>query len=319
MPLPINHVLGILADNLRKRGSVLPLSRRASTRWSKGLGLSKGGETIIYTGQMYQLIPSIDAMASQMAIFENSFITKFFGVGRFVNKFINLSFFMSLAASKEMKKENNLVLRDIVALLKKAGLSFGCLFNEDLYSGALVYDGGVDDVFEAHARRVFDIFKANGVRRVITVDPHTTNILREVYPKFIKDFDIEVVSYLEILEERGLTASSLQDRDLVIHDSCIYARYEGMIDQPRTLLGNMGITVGVPELAGKSTHCCGGPIESLFPGKAHEVAAARVTQLSAEGKDVVTMCPICLVNLRKAGKQELRFTDVSRVLAEGYR
>jgi len=79
MPLPIGPVLGILADNLKKRGSVLPLSKHAASGWTKSLNIPRGGETILFTGLMYQLIPSIDAMASQMAMFENSFITNFFG------------------------------------------------------------------------------------------------------------------------------------------------------------------------------------------------------------------------------------------------
>ena len=91
MPLPIGPVLGILSDNLKIRGSVLPLSKSGATGWSMGLDILSGGETVLYTGLMYQLIPAIDALASQMAVFENSVITQLFGLGRFANKFINLS------------------------------------------------------------------------------------------------------------------------------------------------------------------------------------------------------------------------------------
>ena len=82
MPLPIQHILGIFVDNVKKRGSVLPLSKRTATGWAKGLDLPRGGETVLYTGHMYQMIPAIDAMASQMALLENSFLTRFFGIGR---------------------------------------------------------------------------------------------------------------------------------------------------------------------------------------------------------------------------------------------
>ena len=318
MPLPIGPVLGILSDNLTKRGSVIPLSKNAIAGWAKGLDIPTGGETVLYTGLMYQLIPAIDALASQMAMFENSAITKLFGLGRFANKFINLSFFMALAASKEMKQENNQVLRNIAGLLKKAGVEFGYLYGQELYSGALVYDGGMDESFAAHAQRVFDVFRKNGVRRVITVDPHTTNILRDVYPKFITGFDIEVHSYLEVLAEKNLTVMQEQNEALVIHDSCVYARYEGIIEQPRILLTTAGVTVKEPELSGKSTHCCGGPIESLFPGKSHEIAESRVNQLEEQGKNIVTMCPICQVSLRKAAKGSCQIHDISEVLSAAY-
>jgi Fe-S oxidoreductase len=318
MPLPIGPVLGILSDNLRKRGSVLPLSKSGATSWAKGLNIPHGGKTVLYTGLMYQLIPSIDALANQMARFEDSTITQFFGLGRFVNQFINLSSIMALTASKEMKQENNQVLRNIAGMLKKAGVEFGYLYDRELYSGALVYDGGMDESFGVHARRVFELFRKNGVHCVITVDPHTTSILRDIYPKFIENFDLEVKNYLEVLAEIDLPVMQLQVKELVIHDSCVYARYERMIEQPRQLLTNAGVTAKEPELAGRSTYCCGGPIESLFPSKSHEIAASRVSQLKKNGENIVTMCPICLVNLRKAAGESCHISDISNTLAYAY-
>ncbi len=319
MPLPIAPVLGILADNVQKRGSVLPLSKKASTGWAKGLNLPKGGETVIYTGHMYQLIPAIDAMSKQMAMFEESPITKFFGLGRFANKFINMSFFMSLTASKEMKQENNRILRNIVSLLRKAGEDFGYLYGDEMYSGALIYDEGLDEVFIPHAAKVFAKLKKNGVKRIITVDPHTTNMMRDIYPKVVPGYDIEVQSYLEVLAEKAPEVLKQCNKELVIHDSCVYARYEKMIDQPRILLKNAGVDVKEPELSGKVTHCCGGPIESLFPAKAHEIAGNRIEQLNEQGKNIVTMCPICLVNLRKAASgKDCELKDISDTLADAY-
>ena len=156
------------------------------------------------------------------------------------------------------------------------------------------------------------------MRRVITVDPHTTNMLRDVYPKFIQGFNLDVKNYMEVLAEKEPEVLRPRKRELVIHDSCVYARYERMIDQPRRLLARAGATVKDPELAGRSTHCCGGPIESLFPTKAHEIAADRIGQLGRSGEEIVTMCPICLVNLRKAGRVGCRIRDISEPLAEAY-
>ena len=156
MPLPTKDILGILADNLNQRKSVLPISTAAATRWAKGLDLPKGGKTILYTGHLYQLIPIIDAMSGQMAKFENSPLMKYFGLGRNVNKLINMTFFMGMMASKDEQKDYDRMLRNIALLLKKAKVDFGYLYGEELYSGALVYDEGIDGSFAKHARRVCD-------------------------------------------------------------------------------------------------------------------------------------------------------------------
>jgi Fe-S oxidoreductase len=317
MPLPIDNVLGILADNLEKRKGVVPLSPKKAAAWAEGLDIPVGGETVIYTGQMYQLIPSINSMANWMAKFEDSWLTRFFRVGRNLNKAVNLSWFMALGSYREQKTYNGR-LRNIARLLKTAGLEFGYLYEQELYSGALLFDEGVDDVFTEQAHRVYQAFKDNGVKRVITVDPHTTNMVRSVYPKIISEYDIEVKSYLEVLAERNPRLMKQLEIDVVIHDSCIYARYEDVIDEPRQLLKNAGVKIHEPELSGKLTHCCGGPLESLFPGKAQAIATKRVEQLASCGNQVATMCPICLANLERVAGATLEVKDISEYLVEAY-
>jgi len=317
MALPIRDILGILHDNLDKRGSVIPLSTKTVTGWARGLDLPVGGETIIYTGHMYQLVPAINAIAKRIAGFENSWITRFFGVGRVVNKLINLSWFLTRGEPAEQKR-CDAMLRNIARLLLKAGVKFGYLYEKEMYSGALLYDAGLDDVFARHARRVYGIFKDNGVKHVITVDPHTTDMLRNVFPKFIVGYDLDVKSYLEVLAGSNLDCAAKLSGNLVLHDSCIYARYEGIVDEPRQLLQNAGLEIHEPELSGRLTHCCGGPLEFLFPGKAHEIANKRIAQLAECGDFVAAMCPICVANLERAADRSLKVKDISECLAGAY-
>ena len=315
MPLPIKSILGILVDNLKKRKGVLPLSNKKITAWAKGLNIPSGGQTVLYTGQLYQLIPAINTMAALMAKFEDSWITSFFGIGRAMNKFINLSWFMARAKPAEQKAYNE-VLTNIARLLMAAGVEFGYLYDKDLYSGVLLYDEGVDDVFEEHARYVYKTLKENGVKRVITVDPHTTHMLRSVYPRIIKGYDLEAESYLEVLARSNHDFIGRLDLDVVIHDSCLYARYEDVIDEPRSLLRQAGARIHEPELSGKLTHCCGGPLESLFPAKAHEIAAKRINQLAECRNTVATMCPICMAILKRMARPEMKIQDISEYLVK---
>jgi Fe-S oxidoreductase len=314
----IRSILGILNDNIDRRHSALPLSTSTRTRWAKGLNIPRGGETVLYTGQMYQLIPAIQVMAASLSRFENSWVTRFFGLGRAINKLINVSRFIARPPRSEQDRYDNMI-RNIALLLQSASVAFGYLYEEDLYAGALAYDQGLDQVFQKQARLVAGILKRRGVKRVITVDPHTTDMLRTAYPKVMDDFDVEVKSYLEVLAEETPEVFHKADADVVIHDSCVYARHQGIVDEPRMLLNNAGYRIQEIEYSGKETHCCGGPIESLFPGKAHEIAVERVQQLAASGCPVVTMCPICLVNLKSASaKNGPEIEDISAYLAPFY-
>jgi Fe-S oxidoreductase len=181
---------------------------------------------------------------------------------------------------------------------------------------------GLDEVVVEHARRVRAALKKHGVTTVITIDPHTTTMLRSVYPKILPGYDIAVRSYLEVLAEKGLGgnghAAKRPAAEVVLHDSCVFARYEDVVDEPRDLLAAAGVTVRDPENTGRQTWCCGGPVESLYPAKAAANAEKRVAQLRAAVPDAVTMCPMCLVNLSNAAGDTMRFKDISQYLREAY-
>ena len=95
MALPTGDVIGILADNLRLRGSVLPLSSRRATRWARGLGLPRGGETVLYTGQMAQLTPYIQGLVGAEERFGASPLARLTGLGRRLNRLVNVSAFLA--------------------------------------------------------------------------------------------------------------------------------------------------------------------------------------------------------------------------------
>jgi hypothetical protein len=202
----------------------MPLSTRRATGWAAGLNLPMGGETVLYTGQMYQIIPTLMVVEEAMARFEDHWLGKFFPVGRLINKVIDLSWFMPRARSSEQNRYDE-YLRNIVRVLRAAGATeFGYLYGAELYAGALVRDLGMDEVFERHAKRVSRVLEKHGVKRVISVDPHTTDMLRNVYPQVVPGYSLEVKSYLEVLRERNVAPRHRLDSEVVVHDSCVYAR-----------------------------------------------------------------------------------------------
>ena len=58
--------------------------------------------------------------------------------------------------------------------------------------------------------------------------------------------------------------------------------------------------------------------ESLYPERAAATAEVRVGQLREVASAGVTMCPVCLVNLRKAANGSMQFQDVSHYLRRVY-
>jgi Fe-S oxidoreductase len=317
MPLPTGDVLGILKDNLQRRGSVLPISKGAATRWAKELDIPYGGETVLYTGEMYQLVPYIDIMVNYIDKLEDTPLARFVKLGRLVNKVFNISAFFSLLAKREAEGYDR-ILRNAALLLRKAGVDYGYLYGDELYCGAIVYRSGLDDCLEQHALKVYRMLKERGVKTLITMDPHTTDLLRLIYPSMIDGFDISVKTYMEVLAGSEMHPERSVDMEVVVHDSCCYARYEGIVEEPRILLERANFRFKEPRDSRKFTMCCGGPIEALYPKKAFEIAEKRVQQLKEVGENIVVTCPLCLTNLRKAARDGTRIDDLVNYLAMAY-
>jgi len=319
MSLPTGEVIGILGDNLRLRRSVLPIPKRHVVGWARELGLPRGGETVLYTGLMYQLIPYIEALVRAEQRLGNSWLARFTKWGRMLNKVINISAFLARPRAQERRVYEQ-VLINAALLLQKAGIKFGYAYDADLYSGALAYDLGLDEAVKRHAQRVYKALKSVQAKTVITVDPHTTYMLRSVYPKLVPGYDLVVKNYLEVLDEHLVPNSggSVHTEPAVLHDPCVFARYEGIIEAPRRLLRASGVEVQEPEKSGYVTWCCGGPVESLYPEKAAANARKRMEQLEAAAPRVITMCPLCLVNLSGAASPGVTVDDISSYLREGF-
>jgi Fe-S oxidoreductase len=266
---------------------------------------------------MYQLIPYIEGLVKAEKSLGDSWLSRLTGLARMINRLINVSTFM-VWPSAGLRAEYDQVPINVARLLRQAGVQFGYLYEDDLYSGALAHDLGVDEVVAKHARRVSATLKKHGVKKVITIDPHTTNMLRSVYPKLVPGYDLQVATYLEVLAKRDLPVKNALSGELAIHDSCVFSRYENIVQEPRDLLAHAGITVKEPEKSGRMTWCCGGPVEALYPHKAAANASKRVEQLQAAAPEVVTMCPMCLINLGNAAPEAVTFNDISHYLCRAF-
>ncbi len=169
----------------------------------------------------------------------------------------------------------------------------------DFYSGILLYDLGDQEGFVEHARFVAKTLRLHGVQKVITVDPHTTYALKELYPKYTGE-TFEVHPYFTLLRISEPRPKNGQP-PVAIHDPCFYGRYLKLSEGPRQVLQSLGLEYVDVRNCGEFTSCCGGPAESVSPALNREILGRRVAELEASGAPVVTFCPICLANLLKAG------------------
>lgn len=304
------EVLAIVRSNMSRFGLPLPVPHEAIYAWAKGLELRSSGSPALYTGALYQLAPYI---VSLLHLSERAESLGLFSVVSKLSSAVPKSLVTAAVRPDErVKRRVEGILSGIVALLRKAGVEPSYLYEDDLYNGALLYDLGMDDLFAEQARRVASALRRRGASAVITVDPHTTHMLRSVFPKYVDGFEVEVKSYIEVLAERGVKLEAVGGEG-VIHDPCLYARREGVIEQPRALLLRAGVKLAEARRSRRLTYCCGGPVESMSPVMAKMIAKARVEELREASRRIITMCPICFINLSSVA-EGVEVVDIAEVL-----
>lgn len=297
------HIIDLIATNVRKTRNPFGLPNSTLNTWWRGTSgfTRRPGDALLFTGLMYQAIPYIEATTRYLERLEGTRwanYLRFGSLSRYIPSFLVGRGFACLT-SKAEKQQFNVILQTVSRLLTKSGVSFFYHPEMDFYSGILLYDLGDQEGFVEHAKFVARNLKLHGVEKIITVDPHTTYALKELYPKYT-GMSFEVQPYFTLLQPKPVSGSNGKP-PVVIHDPCFYGRYLKLSEGPRRLLNSLGLPYVEVRNCGEFTSCCGGPAESVSPALNQEILGRRVEELKASGAPVVTFCPICLANLLKSG------------------
>ncbi len=279
--------LKLIVKNIMMYRSPMPLNNK-SYKWFSDIEFDNS-ETLLYTGLMYQLMPYSDMLEKFQKRFGNDLFKRLLHVASRFN-------FLSRIAipSDEKIDYYSKRLRSIVMLLKNNGIKFDFLGYNEPYPGTLLYDYGFIDEFLNYINYVYDLIK--NYKKIITVDPHTYNILKYVYKNYIKNFNAEIIYYLDLLKKDKLKKLNIE---IAFHDPCNFEgrkKYDGARKIAETIA-----YVRYPDRNNDRTFCCGGPDELLFPDISRNVSYDRYTQLAPLSKNIVTSCPICLYSLSKNG------------------
>jgi len=299
-------IIEILAGNVKQTKSPFGIPKFMVNSWFKDANLPKEGEYLLFTGLMYQFAPFIEKSTHYLEKYEDTKMANYLKYAKYVPAYLSGIGLAMMTPGKE-KKEAGQTLKNIALLLQKSNVDFAYRPELDNYSGILLYDMGDQKEFVAHAKKVAQKLQNAGIKKIITVDPHTAYALKELFPKYT-GISFEVKSYFELL--------SLEPKDcglqVTLHDPCFFGRYLAVSDIPRKILTNMGISTSNIRNQGEFTSCCGGPAESISPNLSNEIMEKRVKELKEPEKPIIAYCPICLGNLKKSGAD---VEDLSALLA----
>lgn len=304
--------LEVIRGNIIKYGNPLGLKGHEIAGWAKDLNLPRQGDVLLYTGGEYQLVPYIDGLVDMLtAVGQGSVgFSLMLGVRNLIDRMgFNPEKIVAGVRSKERERYRD-VSRKAALVLQEMGLEICYLGEEEIYSGALLYEYGFLADLRQYARKVAELIRSTGAKTIICLSPHAAEVFKLVYPRLLEDFNYETKTFLEaVYELANGTSRPLPtgfSGKVTIHDSCRLARELGIADEIRALLSKMaGVTVVEPELNRRWTTCCGGPGKVLFPELSGKIATRRVGELARTEADLIlTFCPYCLAALERGRDSE---------------
>ncbi|MDX2064423.1 MAG: (Fe-S)-binding protein [Fimbriimonadaceae bacterium] len=206
----------------------------------------------------------------------------------------------------------------VAALLKRAGVSFACLGQEEACTGDPARRVGEEFLFQEAAATNQTVFERYGVRKVVTACPHCFNTLQHEYGDFGQRLEVfHHTQLLQSLVRKGDLVAAKPTERTVLHDPCYLGRVNGESDAPRALVEG----IVDPEFSRHKTRCCGAGGGRMWMDEANDErpANARADQLLATGAKTVALgCPFCRIMLEPAlnakSGDSVRLLDLAEML-----
>jgi Fe-S oxidoreductase len=192
------------------------------------------------------------------------------------------------------------IARAFVKVLQAAGVRFAILGEAESSTGECVRRAGNEMLFQQLAQALVGTLNGVGVRRIVTCDPHAFNSLKNEYPAFGGQWQVEHhTQCIERLLREGRLALHPTFERVVFHDPCYLGRHNDEFDAPRRVLGALAKDALLEcDLNRAKAMCCGAGGARMW---LEESIGTRINVLRAEQAlqqqptIIATACPYCAV------------------------
>ena len=188
-------------------------------------------------------------------------------------------------------------------LLKKAGVDFACLAQEEPCNGDSARRLGNEYLYQAMAQMAVETFNGYSVKKVIVNCPHCFNTIKNEFTQFGGTYEVIHAADMvkQLIASGKLEMNGDFDKRTVYHDSCYYGRFNDVYDEPREVLDKAGAKVAeVPGHHHNFGRCCGAGGGRMW---IDEPADKRVNilrtdeALQANPEVIAVSCPFCMTML----------------------
>jgi Fe-S oxidoreductase len=193
------------------------------------------------------------------------------------------------------------VAQTFARVLRASGVDFGILYEGEMTAGNDVRRVGEEGLFEHVAELNIKTLAGCAFERIVTTDPHSYNTLKNEYPEFGGEFEVEHATQMlnRMLVNGSIPLVRKLGRSVTYHDSCHLGRLNQEYGAPRDLLAGIGVEIVEMPRNHCNSFCCGaggGRIWTPDPLEMEKPAENRMREAAEiEGIDAfVVNCPKCM-------------------------
>ncbi|MED1919248.1 (Fe-S)-binding protein [Bacillus thuringiensis] len=215
-------------------------------------------------------------------------------------------FFVGSMGSFDLRSQK--IAQAFVKIMNTAGISFAVLGNEERNSGDTARRMGNEFLFQQLCQENIANFQVYGVKKIVTICPHTYNTFKHEYPEF--GLEAEVYHHTELIwkwiQEGRIKPTKEVEESIAYHDSCYIGRYNDIYDIPRQILTHIpGVQVLEMARNKKDAMCCGagGGMMWMEETQGKRVNIERTEQaLRLNPTTIGSNCPYCLTMMSDGTK-----------------
>jgi Fe-S oxidoreductase len=203
--------------------------------------------------------------------------------------------------------------KNYTEIFNKLGIDYILMPNE-VCCGLPIINAGYKKDAKNLAQKNLELFKKRKVYKIITNCPSCYHTFKTIYPKLIKEWDIEAEhatqTILNRLKKKKIKILK-EDKEIVsYHDPCHLGRYSEEYTKPRKVIQLLGSKLVEPIHTKEKAFCCGGGggLRANHTKTSKKIAKIRATQFPKEAKKIITPCGLCYSNLSEQDERTIEFS-----------
>lgn len=199
-------------------------------------------------------------------------------------------------------------------IFNRLGIDYILMNNVDYCCGLPAYNGGYKKETRQLAQKMLDYCNENKIKKIITNCPSCFHTFHSIYPKLIRDWDIEIehatVTIYNALKKKKFK-KKLNSEFVTYHDPCHLGRYSGIYEEPRKVIEMLGGEIIEMKNNKKNSLCCGGGggVRANYEKLAKDIAKIRVKEVDKKVTKIVTPCGLCYSQLNEADERTFEFSS----------